>query len=212
MIENRDYKRAVLVSKIDYYSDTKATARNISESGLCMITQTSLSKGIPLILKFELKDKGCINTIGKIIRCQHIESNSFECAVMFSSMGIIDRQKIREYVYEYLKDKTDRRHDYRTKIDIDIDYALPVKSSIKNYNSKGLCIMTKQAFMPGSLILLTLSLPENEKIHVYGKVAWCHETKSGLYKTGITFTDIDDDTRCRIMVFFRDYQKQKQKI
>lgn len=209
MIENRDYKRADLITEIDYYSDTKARAKNISESGICMITQSFLSKGLPLILKFNLSDNGCINVIGKVVRCHAIKPDVFECALKFTSISIMDQQKIREYVYEQLKEKTDRRNDFRTEIDICINYASPIKSIMKNYNAKGMCIVTKQEFKKDSMILLTLAMPEDENLYVYGKVIWSYEIKSGVFKTGIKFWNIDDDTRNRILVFFRDYIKNK---
>ncbi|MBN2442777.1 MAG: PilZ domain-containing protein [Spirochaetales bacterium] len=186
MVENRDFKGASLLSKIDYYRDIIAEAKDINESGLCMRTQTSLSKGIPLILKFGLEEKGCVNTIGIIVRCQQINTESFECAVKYTSISIIDQQKIREYVYEQLRDESDRRHDFRTNINISIDYTAPTKSVVKNYNSKGLCIVTNQGFAPGSMILLTFTMPEYDKIHVYGKVVWCYTIKPGTFKIGIT--------------------------
>lgn len=212
MIENRDYKRAKFNSNIDYYSDTKAEAKDISESGINIITKSSLSKGTPLILKFDIVEKGCINTIGKVVRCQQTKPDAYECAIKFTSISIIDKQKIREYVYEKLKDESDRRHDYRTSIDITIDYSAPVESVVKNYNSKGLCIVTDQGFAPGSMIILTFTMPEYEKIHVYGKVIWCHTIKPGTFKTGITFTAVTDDIRTRIMVFFQNYKTETTKV
>ena len=176
-----------------------------------MNTKISLSKGMPLILKFDLVDKGCINTIGKVVRCQCIKPDVYECALKFTSLNIMDKQKIREYVYEQLKDKSDRRHDFRTKSDIIINYSSPTKSTVKNYNSKGLCLITKRAFKKGEEILLTLSIPEEQKFHVYCKVVWCVSSTSGRYKTGVKFCHMDDDTRSRVMVFFQSYITNNEK-
>ncbi|MBN2533665.1 MAG: PilZ domain-containing protein [Spirochaetales bacterium] len=211
MIENRDYKRAQLLAEIDYYSDIKARAKNISESGICMITQTVLTKGMPLILKFNLSSKGSINLIGKVVRCHSIKPDVYECGLKFTSISIMDQQKIREYVYEQIKGKTDRRDDFRTEINISINYASPISSIVKDYNAKGMCIITEQKFKKESMILLILTLPENEKLHVYGKVIWCHEIKPGIFKTGIKFCNIDNETKSRILVFFKDYSENKLK-
>lgn len=211
MVEKRDYRRAKLSTIVDYYSDIKAEAKNISESGICMTTQTSLSKGMPLILKFSLSNKGCINSIAKVVRCHTVTQNIFECALKFTSISIMDQQKIREYVYEQVKDYTDQRVDFRTEIDISINYASLTETTVKNYNAKGMCIITKQEFKNDSMILLTLTMPADEKLHVYGKVIWCNEIKPGIFKTGLKFWNIDDDVRIRIMTYFKDHIRNELK-
>jgi len=209
MIEKRKFKRVALTTEIDYYSDIKGQAKNISESGLCMVIQSSLSKGIPLILKFDLSDEKYISTIGIIVRCRNMGQDNYECAVKFTSMNILDQQKIRKYVYDKIKENTDRRKDFRTDIDLCIN--CPSQTIIKNFNSQGLCIITNKLFEKDNIILLSFTMPEGEKLHVYSRVKWSKEAEPGTIETGIEFWNIDENVKSRLVSLFQDYKTEELK-
>jgi Tfp pilus assembly protein PilZ len=209
--EKRKYKRAPLTTLIDYHGDVKVEAKNISEGGLCLISKYPFSIGTPLFLGFILPDIGTLNIIGKIARCRLIKPEVYECGVKFISLFLLDRQKIQKYVFDKLKDDSDRRNNPRIDIDLYVDYSIPIKTGVKNYNSEGLCLITQHRFKKGNIILLIFTLGDNRKLCVYGKVIWSKVKKHGLFETGIRFWDMNKHDLNTLLEYFHLHNVEKSK-
>jgi Tfp pilus assembly protein PilZ len=209
--EKRKYSRAPLSTLIDYHGDVKAKAKNISEGGLCLISTYPFSTGTPLFLAFLLPDIGALNIIGKIIRCRPVKPGIYECGVKFMSLFLLDRQRIQKYVFSKLKDDADRRNNPRIEIDLYVNYSVPIKTGVKNYNTEGLCLITQQRFTKGNIILLIFTLHDNKKLCVYGKVIWSKTKKEGLFETGIRFWEMNKQDLHILLEYFHQQNVEQAK-
>ncbi|MBN1699368.1 MAG: PilZ domain-containing protein [Spirochaetales bacterium] len=202
MDEKRKYDRAPLTTLIDYHGVVEAEAKNISEGGLCLTSKFPFSVGTPLFLAVLLPEVGTLNIIGKIIRCHTIKQETYECGVKFVSLLLVDRQKIQKYVYDRLKDESDRRNNPRIEIDLYVDYSVPIRTGVKNYNSEGLCIITHEQFRKDNIILLIFTVNDNKKLCVYGKVIWSKRLSGDIYETGIKFWEMNKHDLNTLLEYF----------
>jgi Tfp pilus assembly protein PilZ len=96
--EKRQYRRIGLDTVVDYSAEKKAQAKNISEGGLCLVTNHYIGKGTLLFLIISLTHKGIIQVIGESIWCRKKEECTYENGISFFCLDDFNLQKIREYI------------------------------------------------------------------------------------------------------------------
>ncbi|MBN2442223.1 MAG: PilZ domain-containing protein [Spirochaetales bacterium] len=96
--ERRCYQRKKLQSAIDYSSEKKAEAKDISIGGICIVTNHLISEGVVIFLVIPLKDKGIIQAIGEVVWTKKISESRFETGIEFFSLNDFSKDKISEYV------------------------------------------------------------------------------------------------------------------
>jgi len=94
----RKYQRTDLSCSIDYSSNNKAQARNISEGGICIETKHKVSESTLLFLIISLMEKGVIQVIGRVVWSHKLEDNRFENGLEFFCLSDFNKNKIKNYV------------------------------------------------------------------------------------------------------------------
>lgn len=64
------------------------------------------------------------------------------------------------------------------------------KGFVKNISLDGMSIVTDVHYPVDSDLVLSLALPDDLKMNIYGKIVWMREIED-LYKYGIKFTELD---------------------
>ena len=96
--ERRCYPRKELQASIDYSSEKKAKAKDISIGGICITTNHQISEGTVLFLVIPLKDKGIIKAIGEVLWSEKISNAHYETGIEFFSLNDSSKNKISSYV------------------------------------------------------------------------------------------------------------------
>lgn len=94
----RKYQRTDLSCEIDYSTNNRAQARNISEGGICIETSHKISESTLLFLIISLMEKGIIQVIGKVVWSHKIENNRFVTGLEFFCLSDYNKNKIKDYV------------------------------------------------------------------------------------------------------------------
>jgi c-di-GMP-binding flagellar brake protein YcgR len=64
------------------------------------------------------------------------------------------------------------------------------KGFVKNISLDGMSIVTDVHYPVDSDLVLSLALPDDLKMNIYGKIVWMREIED-LYRYGIKFTELD---------------------
>jgi c-di-GMP-binding flagellar brake protein YcgR len=64
------------------------------------------------------------------------------------------------------------------------------KGFVKNISLDGMSIVTDVHYPVDSDLVLSLALPDDLKMNIYGKIVWMREIED-LYRYGIIFTELD---------------------
>jgi c-di-GMP-binding flagellar brake protein YcgR len=73
-----------------------------------------------------------------------------------------------------------------------------------NISAGGMCVLMADPMREGSKPTLSFQLPDDPKTIVCtGKIAWCRPSRIDpeLFEVGVTFAEISDDDRSRVMGF-----------
>ncbi len=73
-----------------------------------------------------------------------------------------------------------------------------------NISAGGMCVLMADPLREGSKPTLTFSLPDDpDPIICHGRIVWCRPSKidPDLYEVGLTFLEISDADRGRVMEF-----------
>jgi hypothetical protein len=75
-----------------------AYSKNISESGIAIITDAKLENGKFLQLKFHLPGIGTeLNAYGKVVRNESVSDNFFECGINFWDISEEAKEALQDY-------------------------------------------------------------------------------------------------------------------
>lgn len=193
MKEKRQFPRVALSSIVDYSSTMNARARNVSETGIGILSRRNFETGTPLFLIISLPEVGFLKTIGQVVWTKEIKANLYTNGLKFLSLKEEDREKIKTYVQKILNSLNERRRTPRTVLDILINFEMKGRSYAKNLNFDGLCMVTSRALEEGKIILLGITLPDKYVINAYGRVVWCKNKKPNVFESGIEFLDIKEE-------------------
>ena len=64
------------------------------------------------------------------------------------------------------------------------------KGFVKNISLEGMSVVTDAHYPVDSDLVLSLTLPDDLKMNIYGKIIWMREIED-LYRYGIKFTELD---------------------
>ncbi|MBN2534493.1 MAG: PilZ domain-containing protein [Spirochaetales bacterium] len=190
MNEKRQFPRVVLSSIVDYSSTISARARDVSETGIGILSRRDFETGTPLFLVISLPELGLFKTIGQVVWTKEIKEDLYTNGLKFLSLKKDDRDKIKTYVQKILNSLNERRKTSRTVLDILINFEMKGRSYAKNLNLDGMCMVTSRALEQGKIILLGITLPDSSIINVYGRVVWCKNNRPNIFENGIEFLDI----------------------
>lgn len=96
--DRRCYERKFLQTPVDYASESKATAKNISIGGICISTDCVISHGTILFLVIPLNCTGIIQTIGEVVWSKSISETDYETGIEFLSIDDFSKEKISAYL------------------------------------------------------------------------------------------------------------------
>ena len=96
--ERRCYPRKKLEASVDYSSENKADAKDISTGGICIVTEDVMSKGTVLFLVIPINSNGAVHAIGEVIWSKKVSEKRFEIGIEFLSLNDVSKQKISFYV------------------------------------------------------------------------------------------------------------------
>lgn len=212
MRENRQFPRVALSSIVDYSSTMNARARNVSESGLGILSRRHFETGTPLFLIISLPELGLLKTIGQVVWTKEVKASLYLNGLKFLSLKDEDREKIKLYVQNILHTLNERRRNPRTVIDILINFEIKGRACARNLNLDGLCLVTSRALDQGKVILLGITLPDEHIINVYGRVVWCKNSKPNIFESGIEFLDIKTEDRDILKNFIIDKTEKHEGV
>jgi c-di-GMP-binding flagellar brake protein YcgR len=98
--ERRCYQRKKLKAFIDYSSEDKAEAKDISIGGICIITNHLISEGTILFLLIPLQNLGIIQVIGEVVWSKRVSDKKYKAGIEFLSINDFSKKKISAYVEE----------------------------------------------------------------------------------------------------------------
>jgi Tfp pilus assembly protein PilZ len=97
-LERRCYPRRELQTFVDYSSEKKADAINISIGGVCIGTHRSISEGTVLFLVIPLEDETIVKVIGEVVWARNITQARHEIGIAFISLTESLKETISLYV------------------------------------------------------------------------------------------------------------------
>jgi c-di-GMP-binding flagellar brake protein YcgR len=203
-IEKRKHTRVRLVSLVDYSGTTKAKSKDISENGICIISDRVFSSGTPLLLAIPLNSKGVVRAIAKAVWNKECSPSYYENGLEFSSISKHDRQKIATYIDETMKDKSERRMSQRKRAEIVINYSIKAEAVTKNVTRQGMCLVTRNELQVGKIVYVVITLSGGKPMNIYGKVIWSKETKPGVFENGIEYWEIKNEDEEKLLDYFND--------
>ena len=97
-LERRCYPRRELQASIDYSSEIKADAINISIGGVCIGTHQGISEGTVLFLVIPLENETNVKMIGEVVWSRSKSQTSYEIGIAFISLTESLKETISQYV------------------------------------------------------------------------------------------------------------------
>lgn len=97
--ENRRFPRTHLDVHVNYDFNAIAHSKDISEGGICLITDHPIEKGKMLNLVFQLPDRLLpIESIGKVMWCRNAIENLYEIGISFWDIKEQEQIEISKYL------------------------------------------------------------------------------------------------------------------
>ena len=96
--ERRCYQRKKLKAAIDYSSENKADAKDISIGGISILTNHLISEETILFLVIPLEDMGIIQVIGEVVWSKKVSDHKCEAGIEFLSINDFSKKKIFAYI------------------------------------------------------------------------------------------------------------------
>ena len=101
--DKRRSPRIPLDVRVNYDFDAIAHSKDISEGGICLITEQALEKGKMLNLVFQLPGRHKpIEAIGKVMWCRKSLEYLHEIGISFWQIKAKEHQEIKEYLEQSL--------------------------------------------------------------------------------------------------------------
>jgi len=101
MMDNKIIERAPrlpLDVEVNCDGDRIAYSKNISESGIAIITDAELENGKFIQMKFHLPGVDTeINAYGKVVRNESVSESFFECGITFWDISDDDRETLQKF-------------------------------------------------------------------------------------------------------------------
>ena len=210
MAEKRLCPRVSLSSIVDYSSAINARARNVSETGLGILSRRNFKTGTPLFLTISLPGSGLLKVIGQIMWSTDIKSELYLNGLKFISLKEEYKKKLKKYVNKMINNGHERRRTPRSVLDILINFRMKGRACVKNLNLDGICTITSRALEEGKIILLSISLPDEHLINAYGRVVWCREMNPNVFETGIEFWDLKKEDQDILSDFVNSTETKKE--
>lgn len=98
MIDRRRFPRATINVILSADKEVKAHIKNLSEGGICIITQVELGRGRFIRLAFELPDGRDLRIKGKVIWSLRTENGVFENGIDFLTMGAQYKEHLTRFL------------------------------------------------------------------------------------------------------------------
>lgn len=211
MINKRDFPRVSLFSDVDYSSTMIARARNVSESGVGILSRRHFIPGTPLFLIISLPESEFFKVIGQVVWNKELKTDLYTNGVKFLSLKNKDKTKIHNYVQQVLNGKHDLRENTGTVIDILIDFQIKGRAYAKNLKPDGIYIVTSKVLEKGKVMFINISLPFNQTINIYGRVIWSRNLRLNVYETEIEFLDMKQEDLDILKDFIKIENAQAEK-
>ena len=98
-IDQRRAPRLPLDVRVNYSFDAIAHSKDISEGGICLITEEELAAGKMLNIQFILpENERKIQAIGKIMWCRKATEHYYESGIEFWDIADKDKEAIKRYL------------------------------------------------------------------------------------------------------------------
>jgi hypothetical protein len=98
VIDRRRFPRATINVILSANREVKAHIKNLSEGGICIITQVELGRGKTIRLVFIPPDGNELRIKGKVIWSLRLENGVFENGIDFLSMGPHYKEHLARYL------------------------------------------------------------------------------------------------------------------
>ncbi|MBN1698408.1 MAG: PilZ domain-containing protein [Spirochaetales bacterium] len=193
--ERRYFFRVPLPKKVQYAEDAVADVKDISQGGICIMTERDFPAGTALVLDIGLPSGADVQAQGMIVRKKKLIDDRFEYGLKFFKISQTGDYPLRLYIEENRNRKHEKRRLKRYSIDVAVDYSIHGKAKTRNVNHEGICILTDEKIPSGSIFILTLTFPKNRKILTYGKVMWSRPLSYSTNAAGIQFWNITDKNK-----------------
>lgn len=201
MKDLRRFPRVKLICRIQLEEHTDSRVKDISQTGINLITAKPLSKGSPLLVEIPLARKQTIKTAGLVLWSKLNQEDLWENGIKFFSIDSQGRLQLKNYIDGNKYQKSERRAKTRHNLEIKIQYSMKTKCRTKDITHQGMRIVTKKPLPQGQIIQLQLNLPKS-KIYTKGRVIWTSPRKPRTFEQGIEFWEIDDITIKALAEYF----------
>ena len=98
MKERRKHKRTEIDILVNYSKKAKVLTKNISEAGMCILSDSPFIQGTILNLRFYLLGKEEIKVYGKVIWNREIDPGIYENGIEFWNINNKDKETIKKYI------------------------------------------------------------------------------------------------------------------
>jgi c-di-GMP-binding flagellar brake protein YcgR len=107
MNDKRKYKRVYTQFEVKYAIINKATSKDISQGGMCIITNDPLEKGAELTLLFSIPESQAprIKTFGKVAWSKRLDTGKYEAGIEFWDMDKAFVELIQKFIEKNDKDR-----------------------------------------------------------------------------------------------------------
>jgi c-di-GMP-binding flagellar brake protein YcgR len=103
MDEKRRFQRVELSVPVNYEISNKGNAKNLSEGGLCIVTEKPLAYGHDLTIMFSLPGDSHLNikSFAKVVWSKTGTENSYECGVQFWDISPHYKKHIQAFIKKH---------------------------------------------------------------------------------------------------------------
>jgi hypothetical protein len=97
--DQRRSPRIPLDVRVNYDFNAIAHSKDISEDGICLITEQPLEEGKMLNLGFQLPDRSSpIESVGKVMWCRKASEHLHEIGIRFWDIKETEQQEIKKHL------------------------------------------------------------------------------------------------------------------
>ncbi len=105
MEEKRKFFRADLSVPVNYEINNKAKLKNVSEGGVCIITEKPLSYGYDLTIMFSLPETIPLNikSFAKVVWSKLSGNNTYESGIQFWDINPVYVKRIKTFINKHAR-------------------------------------------------------------------------------------------------------------
>ena len=97
----------------------------------------------------------------------------------------------------------------RLPLDVEINYNNNGIAQSQDFSESGIAIITDQNLTISTILTLSFYLPNTQnRLSIFGKVAWCKPVTEHLYKNGLEYWDISNEVKDEIRSYFKETSSQ----